>query len=130
MAFSVWIPAENRAKLKKLFNVNSWLSWGVHYPRYTEYTYYFLISNCHSFLTIIQVILWTEDNFYFIFDWKNLFNCKLKKLIHRQIIIFYSPSNALYLSEEFVQVKHFKPPTFIAMCSLFTWFDLPILNFC
>ena len=105
MAFLVWIPAETRAKLKKLFNLNSWLSWGVHYPRYTEYTYCFLISNCHSFLIIIQVILWTEDNFYFIFDCRNSFNCKPKKLIHRQIIIFCSPSNALYLSEIFVQVN-------------------------
>ena len=39
---------ENRAKLKKLFNLNSRLRWGAQQPRYTEYTYYFLISNCSN----------------------------------------------------------------------------------
>ena len=27
---------ENKAKLKKLFNLNSTLSWAVQYPRHTE----------------------------------------------------------------------------------------------
>ena len=53
------------------------------------------------------MIFWTEDNWCFISDCWNLFNCKFKKLINEQIIIFYSPSNAIYSSEESVQIKHF-----------------------
>ena len=51
----------------------------------------------------MQVIFWTEDNLCFISDCKNSFNCKLKKFINKQIIIFYSPSNALCLSEKSVK---------------------------
>ena len=58
------------------------------------------------------------------------FNCNLKKLMNEQINIFHSPSNTVCLSDEFVQIKHFKHPTFIGMCSFFTWFNLQILNFC
>ena len=36
----------------------------------------------------MQVIFRTEDNFFFIFDCMNSFNCKLKKVIDEQIIIF------------------------------------------
>ena len=42
------VPGENRAKLKKLFHLNSKLRWGAQYPRYTEYTRFLLISNCSN----------------------------------------------------------------------------------
>ena len=84
--FPLWIPGENRAKLKKIFNLNNKLRWGAQYHRYTEYTYYFLISNCSNA---------SEDKFNFVSDYRNSFNCKLKKLIKAQITILYSPLNAL-----------------------------------
>ena len=84
-------------RVKKLFNLNSGLRWEAQYPRYTGYTCYFLISNCSnifsSAVVIMQVIFWTKDNFRFIFNYRNSYNCKLKKLINEQLIIFYSPSN-------------------------------------
>ena len=58
-----------------------------------------------SAVAVMQVIFSTEDNFCFISDCGNSFNCKLKKLINEQIVIFYSPSNALCLSDEDVQIK-------------------------
>ena len=70
----------------------------------------------------MEIIFWTEDNFGFISDSRDSFNCKLKKLIREQIITFYSPSNALVHL-----MKHLKHHTFIGMCSLFTWFNLQIL---
>ena len=81
-----------------------------------------------SVISKMQVIFWSEDNFCFISDCRNAFYCKLKKLINEQIIIFYSPSNALCSSDESVQIKHFKHHTFIAMFS--PWFNLQIMNFC
>ena len=34
------------------------------------------------------MIFWTEDNFNFISNCRNSFNCKLKKLMKEQTIIF------------------------------------------
>ena len=48
LALPLWIPRENRAKLKKLFYLNSRLRWWAQYPRYTEFTSYFPISNCSN----------------------------------------------------------------------------------
>ena len=48
-----------------------------------------------SAVALMKVNFWTEDNLRFISDWRNSFNCKLKNLINKQIIIFYSTSNAL-----------------------------------
>ena len=93
--------------------------WGVQYPRNTEYIYYFL-----SVILVMQVIFRIEDNFCFISDYRNSFNCKLKK----QRIIFYSPSNVICSSDESVPIKHFKEHTFFGMCSLSTWFNLQTLN--
>ena len=53
-----------------------------------------------SAIAVMQVIFWVEDNFCFISDCRNSFNCKLKKLINEQIIVFYSPSNPLCSSDE------------------------------
>ena len=47
-SLKLWIPLENRAKLNKLFNLNSRLRWGAKYPRCTEYTCYFFIINCSN----------------------------------------------------------------------------------
>ena len=58
-----------------------------------------------SAIAVMQVIFWTEENIYVISDCRDSFNCKLKKLINEQIIIFYSPSKALYSSEESVQLN-------------------------
>ena len=71
---------------------------------------------------------WFEDIFWFVSDCWNSLNCK--KFTNEQTIIFYSPSNALSSSDECIQIKHFKHHIFIGMCSLFTWFNLQILNFC
>ena len=120
----LWIPGENKAVLKKLFNLTSRLRWGAQYPRYTECNYYFL-----SAIALMQVIFWIEHNFCFISDCNNLPKCNLKKLINNQIIIFCSPSNALRSFDEFVQIKHFKYRTFIGMPSLVAWFILQVLNF-
>ena len=92
---------QKKIELRKLFNLNSRLRWGAKYPRCTEHAHYFLISNC-----VIQVIFWTEDNLCFISGFRNSFNCKLKKLINEQIIIFYSSSNAPGSSDESVQKNH------------------------
>ena len=69
--------------------------------------------------------------FCFISDCRNSCNCKLKKLINKQIIIFYSPSNALCSSDESVQIKQHtdkhhtdKQHTFIGMFSLSTCFNM------
>ena len=69
----------------------------------------------------MQVIFWTEDNFCFISDCKNSFNCKLKKFINKQIIIFYSPSNALCLSGKSVKYHTVKQLNIIfsLVCVLF-----------
>ena len=71
----------------------------------------------------MQLLFWTEDNFCLISDCANSFNCKLKKLINKEIIIFYSPSNALSSSDKSVQIKGFKHHTFIGAYSLSTWFN-------
>ena len=63
----------------------------------------------------MQMIFWTEDTFCFTSDCRKSFNCKLKKLLIDQIIIFHSPSNALRSSDESVQIKHFNHHTFIGM---------------
>ena len=60
-----------------------------------------------SAIAAMQVIFWTEDNFCFISDRRNLFNCKLKKIINEQLTIFYSPSNTLCCSHKSVQIKIF-----------------------
>ena len=52
-----------------------------------------------SAIPVMQVIFWTED-FCYISDIKNSVKCKLKKLIKEQIVVFYSPSNALLSSDE------------------------------
>ena len=66
---------------------------------YTEYTYYFLIGNCSNARDFLN---WS---FCFIFDCMNSVNCRLKKLINEQIIIFYSPSN--YLTNPYRYSKTF-----------------------
>ena len=55
----------------------------------------------------MQVIFLIEDSFCFISDCGSSVNSNLKKLIKEQIIIFYSQPNALYSSDESVQIKHF-----------------------
>ena len=58
-----------------------------------------------SIITVMQVIFWTEDNFYFIPGCRNSLNSKLKKLINEQILFIYSPSNVLCSSDESIQIK-------------------------
>ena len=83
------------SQLEKLFDFNSRMSWGVQYHRYTESLVIFL-----SAVALIKVNFWTENNFRFISDWRNSFNCKFKDVINEQIIIFYSTSNALCSSDD------------------------------
>ena len=151
------IPGENRPKLKKLFNsllrnVVQWsdtlvsttsvsdhfttlrskgLIWrvdwdGEHNTPDTQNTrFIFFISNCNNASNF-----WTEGNFCIISDCRNSFDYKLKNFISEQIIIFYSSLNAVCSFDKSVQIKSFKHHTFISMCSLFTWFNLQILNLC
>ena len=51
-------------------------------------------------------------------------------IMTQRIIIFYTPWNALCSSEESVQIKNFKHHTFIGLCSLFTRFNMRVLNLC
>ena len=82
-----------------------------------------------SAIAVMQVIFWTKDMCSFISCNWNSFNCKLEKLINKQVI-FCSPSNAVYSSEEYLKKNFSKHLFFIGMCSLFNWFDLQISNFC
>ena len=129
----LWIPGENRAKLKKPFTLNSRCEGGGEYniPDTQNILIIFL-----SAIAVIQVIFLTAGNFCFISDCRNSFNCfflfihSFIQLINKQIIIFYSPSNALCSSDKSVQIKHFKYHIFIGICYLYKWFNLQILNFC
>ena len=71
-----------------------------------------------SAIATMKVIYWTKDNFCFISNRNNIFNCKLNKLINEQVIIFYSASNARCSSDKWVQIKHFKHHTSIGMRQL------------
>ena len=82
-----------------------------------------------SAIAVTQVIFWTKVNFCFVFDCRDSFNCKLKKLINEQIIIFYSSSNALCSFDESVQIKHAKHHAFIGMISFSIWFNLQCLQY-
>ena len=106
----LWIPGENSAKLKNLYNLNIRLRWVAQYPKYTEYTYYFLISNC-----CMQVIFEPKivSALFLIAGIHSTANSN-----NEQMIIFYSPPNAFCSSDESVQIKHFKNHTFISMRSL------------
>ena len=86
--------------MKKLFNLNSTLKLGAQYPK----------IHLLSAITVMQV--WIEDNFWFLPDCFNSFNCSLEKLIKKQIIIFYSPSNALCSSDSSIWIKQFNHHTF------------------
>ena len=65
-----------------------------------------------SVIAVMQVIFWTEDICVFISYCWNSFSCKLNKLINKQVI-FYSPSNALYSSEECLLSKISKHRSFV-----------------
>ena len=77
-----WILGEIRAKLKELFNLNC-RRLRTQYPDTRNTLIVFL-----SAAGVMQVIFWTKDNFCFISDCRNSFNCKLKKFISEQIIFF------------------------------------------
>ena len=49
----LWIPGGNRAKLKKLFNLNSRLSWGAQNPDTQNLLIIFLLS-----IAVMQAIFW------------------------------------------------------------------------
>ena len=79
-----------------------------------------------SAIAVTQVIFWTKVNFCFIFDCRDSFNCKLKKLINEQIIIFYSSSNALCSFDESVQIKHVKHHALLSLL----WIPFPFGSIC
>ena len=72
-------------------------------------------------------VLDSRRTFCSIFHCRNSFNCKLEKLMNEQIIIYYSPSNALCLSDKSMQKN--RRHTLFGICSLSSWFNLQILNF-
>ena len=93
--------------------------------QYTKYTY-FLINDCSNASDFFeQKIVFTLFLIAAIHSTANS-----KSFINEQIIIFYSPSNALCSSDNLIKIKHFNHHTFTVICSLSTWFNLQILNFC
>ena len=79
----LWIPGENRPSWR------NYLIWTAEWGR--EHDVLDRQNTLNIFLStiaVMQVIFRTEDNFFFIFDCMNSFNCKLKKVIDEQIIIF------------------------------------------
>ena len=56
ISLPLWIAAENRAKLKKLFNFNNRLRWGGNTPDTQNTLIIFL-----SAIAVMQVIFGTED---------------------------------------------------------------------
>lgn len=107
------------------FDLNNRLEIGSKITQMHRIPLLFLVSYCSSASDFL-----TEDNFFFISNCRNSFNCELKKFIKEQIIFFYSLSHVFCSSGKSVQIDHFKHHTSIVLCSLFTWFYLLILNFC
>ena len=104
----LWIPGEKRAKLKKIsIYFEQQAEVGSTVSLDTQNTLYFLISHCSI-----------ASNFL---NWKFLLYFWLRKLIqkliNKQIIIFYSPSNAPCSSDESIQIKHFKHHSSIGLIS-------------
>ena len=60
---------------------------------------------CLSAIAVMQVIFWTEDNFCFIFDCRNSFNCKLKMRtrITPNTDTFYAVSICKYWIEQLIE---------------------------
>ena len=57
----------------------------------------------NTLIIFLSAIPATEDNFCFVSDCRNLFDCRLKNIFNEKVlVIFYSPSNALCSSDEFV----------------------------
>ena len=103
---SLWIFGKIHSFLKNVSNVPKIANCIFEEPlKLNIIVDYLIIIIFLSAVAVMQVIFSTEDNFCFISDCGNSFNCKLKKLINEQIVIFYSPSNALCLSDEDVQIK-------------------------
>ena len=111
----LWIAAENKTKLKKLF-IWTTKSGGPQHCKHTNCTWLF-ISNCNSSSDILD---WT-----IISDCKNSFNNRLKN--YDQAKNFFYPANTQSSSEESFKEKR---KTFVGMCSLFTWFNMQMLNLC
>ena len=104
---------------------NRYLIWAAEWSgehntsRHTEYTYYFLISNCSNASNF-----WGVNSALFLIPGIN------QKLTNQKRVIFYNPSNAPCSSDEFIQIKHFKHHSSIVMCSPFAWFNLQIMDLC
>ena len=111
----LWIAAENKTKLKKLF-IWTTKSGGPQHCKHTNCTWLF-ISNCNSSSDILD---WT-----IISDCKNSFNNRLKN--YDQAKNFFYAANTQSSSEESFKEKR---KTFVGMCSLFTWFNMQMLNLC
>ena len=70
-------------------------------------------------------MIWTEHYFCIISDFRNYFKKNVK--IYEETKNFFNPANTHSSSEETLKEKRYK---FIDMCSLFTWFNMEILNVC
>ena len=114
----LWITAENITKLKKLFNWTTKSGGTQHYEN-INCTRLF-ISNYNNASDILN---WT---WFLNYIWFQEFSQQqTKKLINKQK--FLSPANTQSPSEESLKEKRH---TFIGMCSLFTCFNMQILNLC
>ena len=114
----LWITAEYRTKLKKLF-IWTTKSGGTQHLKHIKCTWLF-ISNCNN---ISDILDWTWFLHYF---WlQESFNNKRKNLWTRKNIFNLANTQSSY-EESLKEKLH----TFIGMCSLFNWFNMQIMNLC
>ena len=82
-------------------------------------------SDYSSTTAMMLVTFWSERDFYIISDCKRQTTINLKT--YEQSKNFFNLANTQSSSGEFLKEKHH---TFIGICSLFTWFNMQILNLC
>ena len=109
----LWITAENRTKLKKLF-IWTTKSGATQHHKHSNCTWLFI----RNFNNAIDILDWTWFVHSSISDCRNSFNNKLKNLW---------TSRKFLLSEESLKGKRHM---FIGMCSLFTRLNMQIVNLC
>ena len=98
--------------------VASWRKYLLELQDQAEQTNWLLISN---FINASDILDWTWFLYCF---WLEEF---IQKQTFEQVKNFFNPANAQSSSEESVKEKC---KMFIGMCSLFTWFNMEILNLC
>ena len=109
-------------------------SWRNHLISRIDWSWEYNTGDTLNTLIIRQLqqckwLFWLKIISAFRSDYRNSFNCKLKRFINEQIILFHSPSDALCSSEESAQIKHFKHHTFIGVSFSFFFILQNTLSF-